>query len=214
VVTAANWINDELRQVVGLKRLYPFEFVEDLADEAGLMSGCAIVQEERILLSTRLRSRRGVLSTYLHEAGHLVAAKAQIDQAPGANTHNQYFAAIVALMYRRVDLLDALSIYDFADGEHFQNGTRSTAPGQEEEGMADGSELIERFRYAVEKSALLERAGLTVEAAARQIYREDVFPAWTGEPWKAKGAAKPLWWPLAAGATAGLLVGLLMFFAI
>lgn len=214
MLTAADWINDDLRRIVGLERLYPYEFVEDLADEAGLMSGCAIIREERILLSTRLRSRRGVLSTYLHEAGHLVAAKAQIAQAPGANTHNQYFATIVALMYRRVDLLNALSIYDFADGEHFQNGCRSTAPGLDEEGMADGAELVERFRYAIEKSALLERAGLTVEAAARRIYREDVFPAWTGEPWKAQGAAKPLWRPLAAGAAAGLLVALLMFFAI
>lgn len=208
-------INEGLARRVGLQKLYPFAVVHDLRDHRGRpLGGYADCGLGQVVLCGGMSNPSRIVGLYLHEAGHLVANAAGIDHDPAGRTHNRYFAALVATMYRRAGILDQLKIYDFADGQEYQNG-ELPPEALSVEGMADGAELVERFRYIVHRSAELAASRLTVEAAARKIYREDVFLAWTGRSWAATATKKATWWPvMAAGAAVGLFIGLWAWFGL
>lgn len=208
-------ITPALMKQVKLDQAYPYSFVENLTDETGkAISGRAWFNEWHIELDINLRPGR-LQAVYLHEVGHLIANNKKIDQAPGANVHNQYFAALVAVMYRRAGLLDRMMIYDFADQTHYLNGAPSEDFAFADEGMADGDELVARFRYIIATSARFAPSDLSIEAIASEIFYESVFPAWTGCN-RPTGDSRPRrWvslWPLATGALCGLAGAAVMLF--
>lgn len=171
-------INESLRVQVGLERLYPYTVEHDLIspDTNRPLLGMANTETGCITLTGDMRTRQ-CASTYLHEVGHIIASIARIDQSPGSSVHNQYFATLVAVMYRRSNLFDRLKVYDFCETDessylHYPN---SPPPAADDE-------LIKRFSYVLRKSARFAQTALTIEQIAGRIFKEDVFPAWENKP--------------------------------
>lgn len=92
---------------------------------------------------------------YLHEIGHALAAKNGIYATLTGDAHNEYFAALVAIMYRRAGYFWRVSVYDFGNGK-------------EGEGLFD-EELPRRFEYVCRRSAELAPLDLTIEQCAELL---------------------------------------------
>lgn len=178
-------INDDLRRRVGLCRLYPYSLcnITHCLAYADLGAQAIVMARE-----VAIYKPRRISSIYLHEVGHIIAAAEGIDDDPDARMHNRYFACLVAVMYRRVGLLDCLHVYDFADTNERQSsfGTSLDLP--------DDGELADRFSYILHRSAQLAPLPLSIEQIARKMYQEDVFPAWTGRAWHTSRKPAPSRW--------------------
>ncbi|MFZ6767857.1 hypothetical protein ACO0LM_12325 [Undibacterium sp. Di26W] len=163
------YINEELRKCVGLEALYAFKAVDNLKNEFtdGIIHGAFRRTTGEIFLNTRLGATpRRAVATYLHEVGHLLAYESCMSTSPNADAHNPYFGVLVAVMYRRANLLEYLEIYDFCDTSV---GQRANHLDQ----MAEDEELIARFTYILRRSARLAKLELSMELLAAKLYYED-----------------------------------------
>lgn len=196
-------ITEVLRRKVGLEKLYPYIEQYDLTSDGKPCAGLYNKQTGEIYLNSALEdlSPKRLISTYLHEVGHLIAAQTAIDDAPDASSHNQYFAVLVAVMYRRANMLGSLKIYDFCDTEQGQRLYFMNAP------LPSGEDLVNRFRYIIRCSAALAKSSLTIEQIAAKIFEEDALPHWLGNgPGRAKNEAKISWADLGFGVALGILI--------
>lgn len=161
-------INEALRERVGLRKLYPYSLsnITHCTAYADVGAQAVAIAQHVTRYQTRL-----IIAIYLHEVGHIIAGAEGIDHDPGGRTHNRFFACLVAVMYRRLDLLDHLKTYDFADTEA---GQKSDDNRQ----FPADSELARRYAYIIRRSAQLAPLPLSIEQIARKLYREDVCAAW------------------------------------
>lgn len=170
-------INEGLRRKVGLERLYPYSTAKTLEAGGVSLGGLAMTcaNPKHIVLTQDLdpTNKRQVAEFYLHEVAHLIAASEGLDQetpAEDVTPHNQFFACLVAVMYRRLGILPYMRIFDFSDTQ-----TRKGVSGSG--GPAD-LELVMRFDYIIRRSAQLAPLPLSIESLARKIYREDLLKNW------------------------------------
>jgi hypothetical protein len=186
-------INKDLCTLVGLEKLYPYCLVSDLRLNEKPIAGVFIKSEGIIHLKAEL-SPKGLLAAYLHEVGHAIAAKSGLEYTPDADAHNEYFAVLVAVMYRRVKVLDMLKIYDFCDTEKGQSFYVDA-------GILPSDEtLIRRFEYIIQTSSKLASKPLTIEQIAKKLWEEEVLDLWnTATPKKVKRISIN-WEDLALGA--------------
>ena len=175
---APTTIDDALRKRVQLEKLYPFEMVVGLTDDNGDECTGLFFYETKEIKIRAGQTKKRTVATYLHEVGHLIAAKNSLSTTPKANIHNQYFAVLVAIMYRRCDLLPSLKYYDFADGAN-----RQRADSDEPE--LDDAEILERFEYIIRRSSDLAPKNLSIEQIAKILFDEDALPEW-------KNISKPI----------------------
>lgn len=181
-------VNDQLRALVHLETLYPYEIQVDLRSGGKPCSGLYCPAKKQIVLNARLqRSPKSFIAVYLHEVGHLIAHRYLLDDSPDAAAHNQYFGVLVAVMYRRANILDRFEIYDFCDTTAGQRFDCEDAP------ILDDANLIKRFDYILRRSSEFEKTSLTIEQIAHKLFYEDVLKHWrTGEfDWQ---KAKPISW--------------------
>lgn len=165
----SQYITSDLQRRVGLRYLYPFSVVSGLR-----CSAYANLAESIVVLGREQHdySRRRIEALYLHEVGHIVARNARIDDDPTGRTHNRFFACLVAVMYRRTGLLDRLTIYDFGDTYERQGWQTDDLQ------LPPDDELVERFHYAITRSAQLAPRPQLVEEIADVIRRRDCEPSW------------------------------------
>lgn len=149
----------ELCELVGLERTYEFEVKAktDLGRFAGLT-----YPDGRIELAAGLSEKRAK-QVLLHEIGHVIAMRTLLDSAPDSECHNKYFATLVAVMYRRAGLLDALKIYDFAD-ELVHVRWNGDGP------LPSDDELVSRFAFIVYRSAVLAKKPWSVEQIGKHLF--------------------------------------------
>lgn len=194
-------INEALRRRVGLERLYPLEVRHGLKAEGIPCAGFYDGENRKIVIDAIYEDReKAAISIYLHEVGHLIAHKYKLDDAPDAAAHNQYFAVLVATMYRRANMLDSMKIYDFADSS---GGARFFNPA---EAMLSDEVLVDRFRYVLCRSSELAKSRLSIEKVAQLLFKEDALPHWiTGK----FPVSRSIYWPDiglgAAGGAAGVV---------
>lgn len=157
-------VNEDLRRLAGLERLYPFreENIKGCTAYADPFSQYVVLSE-----NVTAYESRGIMAVYLHEVAHLIAAAENIEDEPTGRTHNRYFACLVAVMYRRLGILDRLTTYDIGD----------TYDRQAWGDLPPDTELLSRYRYAILRSAELAPLPLSVEAIARKL-RKDADGAW------------------------------------
>lgn len=170
-------INEALRERVKLEKLYPWQFEENLHTDGKPCAGQFIRKTGEIFLNAFLKkSPNRIIPVYLHEVGHLIAHKFKLDESLDADAHNQYFAVLVAVMYRRANMLEWLKIYDFCDTKNGQRTFLRDSP------MLDDEALIKRFRYILRRSSALAESPLSIEQIAQKIFMQDALTHWrTGE---------------------------------
>lgn len=147
---------------VGFSKSYDFKFVADL-DYSGVMRRGFIGSIE---IHESLKDRPRLIPTYLHEVGHLLAARYGLTDTVDETErvpHNRYFAALVATMYRRAGCLRAFHLYELGDTPENTN---------ELYGDLDDQLAFARFRYALERSARLAPLRFQMEDIAALIARE------------------------------------------
>lgn len=168
-------INEALRERVGLEKLYPYTIEENLGASDGYpCSGLLDRKTGEIFINASLaQHKHKLIAVYLHEVGHLIAGKAGLDSTPGASSHNPYFAVLVAVMYRRQNSLEALSVYDFCDTAAGQRFYDRDSPI-----LADGK-LIERFEYIMRRSSQFAETSITIEQIADFLYKNEAIEHWT-----------------------------------
>lgn len=191
-------INDQLCERVRLAELYPFELKNDLQSNGKQCAGMFIQKTGEIFINAIFKNNpERLIGTYLHEVGHLIAHKFKLDKSLDADAHNQYFAALVAVMYRRAGILHMLKIYDFCDTESGQRYLK-------DEPMLDDEALVERFQYVLRRSSALAKSRLTIEQIAKMLYIKDSLPHWhTGR----FSASRAIYWPdIALGGAFGVSV--------
>jgi hypothetical protein len=141
-------LNSALCALVGLDRFYPFRVSKNLK-----FAGLAHIQQDgEIELACDLGG--AATRVYLHEVAHVVAFEFGFNETLNCDSHNQYFAALVVLMYRRAGILDAFKVYDFY-GSSIDD--------------RDAATLAARFEFAITQGEELDRAGLSVSEAALRL---------------------------------------------
>lgn len=162
-------INEALRRRAGLEKLYHYEVQKNLTVDGSSCGGVVrhISTYELILLTDGMHDS-GVQAVYLHEVAHIICFKNDIHNPEHLIDHCQYFACLVAIMYRRTGLLYCLRIYDFGE---FQRPELY----EERQNLTD-DELIKRFEYVMRRSNYFAPLPLTMEQIAKRIFDEDIFP--------------------------------------
>lgn len=166
-------INESLQKKVGLEKLYPW-ILEDRPTVAGreiigcyLNSGC----DDYILINSRLTANQRVL-VYLHEAAHQVASP-YLASLVSSGLHNQFFATLVAVMYRRIDKLEYVKIYDFFDTDDGQSFYRKSGARE-----CSDAELIRRFNFIITESSCYASTTLSIEKIAADLWRSHPPEKW------------------------------------
>jgi hypothetical protein len=169
-------INEELRKLAGLEKLYPYSIDASTAGPR-LYSGLCH-NELGIVLSPRL-SDEGAQVVYLHEVAHLIDKNCRFDDMPNYHAHNKYFGVLVAVMYRRAGLLRSLKVYDFAE---------TPTTGYDGQPALD-DELIRRFNFIINESGRFSGTAATIEQIAKYLHRYHI----ASKPAKRK-TPKPIRW--------------------
>jgi hypothetical protein len=192
-------INESLRKRVRLETLYPHRLKYHLAAEEGVqITGLYRRETGEILIGSYLEDfPRRLVGVYLHEVGHLIADKSGLDVSPDADAHNQYFAVLVAVMYRRANLLESLKIYDFCDTSAGQRSFLRHEP------LLDDEDLIARFQYILRRSEQLAKTRLSIEQIAKKLHEEDAIPHWLTAELAMPKAKKIGWSDVLLGALLG-----------
>ena len=168
-----NWAK-EAANLIGLEQYYPFYLDSDI-DFSGLT-----FSNGEIAIKHKYSSKEPFLATYLHEVGHVICDRVGLDHSPdGSRAHSKYFAALVFMMYIRADIISYLSIYDFSDTEHRENGSLKLGANGllTNNGWPNDNQLVSRFRFAVLHGRQLAESALSVEQAAVQL-RSGLQAAW------------------------------------
>jgi hypothetical protein len=157
-------IDEKLRVSAGLEKLYPYEIVSDLTIDGRRVAGLYDKRTHHIQISEQVPREQWV-KTYLHEIAHRIATPYLMEKA-SSSEHNEYFATLLATMYRRTNSLWKLSVYDFFDTDEGQSFYRDErAPS-----LTD-VQLVWRFRYAITRSAHYASTQMTIEEIAEDLWQ-------------------------------------------